>query len=94
MVDVGIIKGSKTQAIPIVMGADTVYVHTDIEKLDYDEEGRPTDNLYQYHEVQYTKLEWIDVLAKKNEELAEKAEAQAEQMIDLENIISDLLLSL
>lgn len=59
MIDVGIVQGSAAQAVPLVIGKDTVYVHTDIKKIETDYEGRPIDNLYEYHEVQYDKLEYL-----------------------------------
>jgi hypothetical protein len=48
-----------------------VYVHTNIEKIDVDAEGNPTDNLYQYNEVQYDKDEYIELMAQQNEEMQE-----------------------
>lgn len=66
MKDMGIVQGSATQAKPLVIGKDTVYVHTNIVKLEVDPEGNPTDNLYQYHEVQYGKDEYINTQIEKN----------------------------
>lgn len=63
MKDMGIIQGSADQAKPIVVGKDTVYIHTDIVKLDTDNEGNPVDNLYEYHEVQYALHEYLDLFA-------------------------------
>lgn len=57
------ILGSKTQAIPVVVNVDTVYVHSNIKKLEIDLDGNPTDNLYQYDEIQYTKDEYIQLMA-------------------------------
>ena len=63
MRDMGIVQGSAAMAKPLVIGKDTVYVHTDIQEI--------TDNdghvLYQYHEVQYDKDEFIHILAEYNE---------------------------
>lgn len=47
----GIVQGSVQQAQPLVVGFDTVYVHTDIKPL-LDEQGQET-GLYEYQEVQY-----------------------------------------
>lgn len=66
MKDMGIIQGSKEQAQPLIIGLDTVYVHTDIVKLEVDNAGNPTDNLYSYHEIQYSKDEYIKLLATQN----------------------------
>lgn len=38
-------------------------MHTDIVKLEEDIEGNKTDNLYEYNEIQYTKDEYIELLA-------------------------------
>ena len=57
MKDMGIIQGSAAQAVPLIIGKDTVYVHTDITPVE-GEEG-----LFQYHEVQYEKDEYIKMLA-------------------------------
>ena len=63
MKDMGIVQGSAAQAVPLVIGKDTVYFHTDIKKIDTDPLGNPTDNFYQYHEVQYEKDEYIQLMA-------------------------------
>jgi hypothetical protein len=66
MKDMGIIQGSAAQAVPLIIGKDTVYVHTDITPVE-GEEG-----LFQYHEVQYEKDEYIKMLAEKNQSLEEQ----------------------
>jgi len=67
--DVGVIQGSATQAVPLVIGSTTVYVHTDITQITEDKEGNPVDNLYSYHEIQYEKDEYIKLLSEQNDEL-------------------------
>ena len=57
MKDMGIIQGSAAQAVPLIIGKDTVYVHTDITPVE-GEEG-----LFQYHEIQYEKDEYIELMA-------------------------------
>lgn len=69
MKDIGLIQGSAALAVPLIIGKDTVYVHTNIEKIDVDAEGNPTDNLYQYNEVQYDKDEYIHLLSENNTSL-------------------------
>lgn len=69
MKDMGKIQGSAEQAKEIIVGTDTVYVHTNIEKITKDKDGNDTDNLYSYNEVQYDKDEYIELMAKKNKEL-------------------------
>ena len=60
MKDMGIIQGSAAQAVPLIIGKDTVYVHTDITPVE-GEEG-----LFQYHEVQYDKDEYIKLMAEQS----------------------------
>lgn len=60
MKDMGIVRGSQTQAQPLVIGKDTVYVHTYIKELE--------DGMYEYNEVQYEKDEYIKHMATKNQE--------------------------
>ena len=66
MIDVGVIRGSESQAKPLIVDVDTVYVHTNIEQVTTDAEGNTVEGLYQYNEVQYTKDEYIHLLSEKN----------------------------
>jgi hypothetical protein len=79
MKDMGIVQGSGVQAVPLVVGKDTVYVHTDITKVDTDSEGKPVDDLYEYHEVQYDKDEYIKL--------------QGQQLDDMQEAIDFLLMN-
>jgi hypothetical protein len=67
MKDMGIVQGSPEMAVPLVVGKDTVYVHTDIQQVP-DEEG---NMVWQYHEIQYDKDEYIRLLSEKNDKLDE-----------------------
>lgn len=60
MQDMGIVHGSSTQAVPLIVNKDTVYVHTDITLI---EEG-----LYEYRELQYDKDEYISKIGGLEEE--------------------------
>lgn len=62
MTDYGVVTGSEAQAQELIIGADTVYIHTDIKKLNQKDEQGNDMNLYQYHEVQYSKDEYIKLL--------------------------------
>ena len=64
MKDIGIIQGSFAQAQPLIIGVDTVYIHTDIVKIETDSMGKSVDNLYQYNEIQCTKDEYIEIQGK------------------------------
>ena len=65
MKDMGIVYGDTQQAAPLIIGFDTVYVHTDIERLEPDENG--IDRGFHYREIQYGKDEYIKLMAEKNE---------------------------
>lgn len=60
MKDMGIVRGSATQAEPLIIGKDTVYVHSNIKPVE-DEEG-----LFEYHEIQYEKDEYIKLMAEQS----------------------------
>ena len=61
MKDMGVVQGNAPQAIPIIVGKDTVYVHTNIQPVI--EDGQPVADLFSYYEIQYTVLEYIQLLA-------------------------------
>ena len=66
MIDKGIVRGSESQAKPLIVGVDTVYVHTNIEQVKTDAEGNAVEGLYRYNEVQYDKDEYIQLMSEKN----------------------------
>lgn len=66
MKDLGRVQGSGDQALPLIIGKDTVYVHTDIEKVETDPNGEKVENLYAYNEIQYGKDEYIQLLSEEN----------------------------
>lgn len=66
MKDMGTILCNTEQAIPLVVGFDTVYVHTDIVQITEDSEGNPVDNLWSCKEVQYGKDEYIKLLGEQD----------------------------
>lgn len=72
MKDMGIVFGSAEQAVPLVIGKDTVYVHSDIQQILEDKDGKPVTNLFQYHEIQYDKDEYIKLLSEKNDSLEQQ----------------------
>jgi hypothetical protein len=69
MKDIGIVEGSAQQAVPLVIGKNTVYVHTDIEQVN--------DELWRYHEVQYETNEYLQLAAERASETEQKLQAQA-----------------
>lgn len=83
MIDVGIVQGSKEQAVDLVVGTDTVYVHSDIEPVET-EDG---SEVYQYHEVQYTKDEYIHLLSEKNAVMEEELTATQIALCDVYELL-------
>ena len=65
---IGYVEGCIEQAQELVVNVDTVYVHTDITPIEPEDGGEVT--LYRYHEVQYGKDEYIQMMAEKNKELS------------------------
>ena len=65
MIDKGIVQGSKEQAKELIVGTDTVYVHSNIKPIETDDGSE----IYEYNETQYTKDEYIHLLAEKNTSL-------------------------
>lgn len=60
---IGKVQGSLEQAQPLVVNIDTVYVHTNIKKVEGEDQfGNPIENLYEYDETQYTLSEYIQML--------------------------------
>lgn len=57
MKEVGLVYGDQTQAQPVVVGLDTVYVHRDIQRIN-EEYG-----IYSYYETQYSLQEYTELLA-------------------------------
>jgi len=60
------VRGSAAQAEPLVVGKDTVYVHTNIERIVDSEMDE-----YQYDEIQYEKDEYIEQMSASLEETQE-----------------------
>lgn len=53
--------GSIEQTKSIIVNVDTVYIHSNIQKVE------EIENLYQYDEIQYTKDEYIQLMANRQE---------------------------
>ena len=75
MKDMGIIQGSAAQAVPLIIGKDTVYVHSNIKPVE-DEEG-----LFEYHEIQYEKDEYIKLMAEQNKTFLETLDTLMSEVI-------------
>jgi hypothetical protein len=82
----------------LLVGKDTVYVHTDIQKVEIDAEGNPIDNLWQYHEIQYGKDEFIKLISTDGvgvnadgiDSLAEVTDVSASAIDDLAGYVASL----
>lgn len=61
------VTGSAEQAIPLIVGIDTVYIHTNIREIEVEISDGVFQTQYQYDEYQYTKDEYIKLLSEKNE---------------------------
>lgn len=83
MIDKGIVHGSESQAKPLIVGVDTVYVHTNITKVETDAEGKKVDGLYQYNEIQYGKDEYIKMIDDKNASLEDQMTQAQEAMCEI-----------
>lgn len=69
MLKVGLVHGDAEQAVPLVVGVDTVYVHTDIQaNTQTDPVTGETRTDYTYQEVQYGKDEYIQIMAEQTEQ--------------------------
>lgn len=70
MKDLGIIYGSAEQAKPLIIGIDIVYVHTNIHPVTNIENNDEIDNnIFSYHEIQYSKDEYLKNMVEKNTDL-------------------------
>lgn len=94
------VQGSATQAKPLIIGKDTVYVHTNIVQLK-DEEGKLIEDLFEYDEVQYRKDDYIALISNKQDltavdgiEIAETVIGVALDQDDLVDTIAELALEI
>lgn len=66
MKDMGVVRGSAAQSKALIVGVDTVYVHKDIIQVNEDADGNSVEGLFEYHEIQYRKDEYIKRMDEKN----------------------------
>ena len=66
MIEIGIVQGTAAQAVPLIIGKDIVYVHTNITPLSQENSNYPVDGMYEYYEIQYDKDEYIAILSEKS----------------------------
>lgn len=82
MKDLGIRQGSGAFAVPVVVLPDAVYVHTDIQKVEPQEEmGMETSGeVYQYHEYVYEPDEYIQLIGNENTSLKEQLAGVSDEL--------------
>lgn len=75
MVELKNVHGSEAQAVPLIIGKDTVYVHTNIHQEERVDEMRDEPILeWVYDEIQYTHLEYMQVQAVEQQRLQQSLE--------------------
>lgn len=68
MIEIKDVIGGKEAAKELIIGKDTVYIHTNVRKYEReDEDTKAGDDLYIYDEVQMTKDEYLESLQEKVE---------------------------
>lgn len=75
MKDFGIVEGHKDWAKEVIIGKDTVYVHKDIEPITHDRHGNEVTDMCRFHEIQYDKDEYFELLIKENKTLTNQLES-------------------
>ncbi|MDU5466400.1 MAG: hypothetical protein E6084_00840 [Peptoniphilus harei] len=58
------VQGSKEAAQELIIGKDTVYIHSNIRKLEETEGLKESEDIYIYDEIQMTKNEYLEKLQK------------------------------
>lgn len=53
------VRGSAVQAVPIIVGKDTVYIHTNIHTVDVENPDGTKHTEYEYDETQFNKDEFL-----------------------------------
>ena len=89
MVELKDVHGSEAQAQPLVIGYDTVYVHSNI-RADVDEDGKEIEGQYVYDEIQYDKDEYIKLMSERSDVLEEQTTINRSD-IDFLLILNDSL---
>lgn len=85
MKDVGRIIGNEEQAKPLIIGKNTVYVHSNITPIESSDE---CPNLYEYDEIQYDKDEYIKIMSEQNNDLAQQITDTQLALCDVYELLS------
>lgn len=95
---IGTVCGSADQAKPLVIGIDTVYVHTEIAQAVDPESGQIMEGQFTYHEVQYDLHEYLELSEKQRmsdrvafeNALCEQDTIASQRMSDIENALCEM----
>lgn len=60
------VRGSESQAIPLIIQKDLIYVHTNIHQIEVQDLNGQIRLEFEYDETQYEKDEYIQIMAEKN----------------------------
>lgn len=58
------VQGSKEAAKELIIGKDTVYIHSNIRKLEKTDDLKEGEDLYVYDEIQMSKDEYLEKIQK------------------------------
>lgn len=89
MRDLGIRQGSAAFAVPVIVMPDAVYVHTDIEKVEPQEEMEAKDT-YQYHEYVYSPEEYIQLIGNENDTLKMKLAGMSDELTNTQMALTEV----
>lgn len=67
MISLKDIQGSKGSAKELIIGKDTVYIHSNIRKVEKTDDLKEGEDLYVYDEIQMSKDEYLEKLQKELE---------------------------
>ena len=90
--NMGVVYGSESAAKPLIIGKDTVYVHTNIKKVsipyktidpETNEEITTSREEYEYEEIQYTYPEFLQLQADSQSKLQESIQNTQLAMLEL-----------
>lgn len=84
MKDYGRVQGSKESSQSLIIGKDTVYVHSNVKEIRLEEFDC---TIYEYDEIQYEKDEYIKLMAEKNEELEAKLLKTQSALVEIYELI-------
>lgn len=75
MVKIDKVTGSKEASAPLIMNVDTIYIHTNVQKVTTETENEPIEqsDMYEYTERQYTYEEYKENHAQIAQILADDA---------------------